>query len=79
MNQIVELQGALDAHGERVEARQTIYVYEALVRLWHWVNAFCIVALCLSGYFIGSPLPSVPGEASQNFQIGRASCRERVS
>ncbi len=70
MNQIVELQGALDAHGERVEARQTIYVYEAPVRLWHWVNAFAIVTLCVSGWFIGSPLPSVPGEASQNFLMG---------
>ncbi len=40
------------------------------MRLWHWVNALCIVVLALTGYFIGSPLPSVPGEASANFLMG---------
>ncbi len=29
--------------GERVAARPTVYVYEAPVRLWHWVNALAIV------------------------------------
>ena len=63
--QIADVQGAYDASGS-VKARslQTIYVYEAPVRLWHWVNALAILVLCVTGYFIGSPLPSVPGEAS---------------
>ena len=30
-----------------------IYVYEAPLRLWHWVNALCIVVLCITGYLIG--------------------------
>ena len=51
--------------------RQTaIYVYEAPVRLWHWVNALAIVLLCVTGYFIGNPLPSMPGEASDNYLMG---------
>lgn len=47
-----------------------IYVYEAPLRLWHWVNALCIVVLCITGYLIGKPPPSVPGEASMNFLFG---------
>ena len=34
------------------------------VRAWHWINALAIVVLAVTGYFIGSPLPSMPGEAS---------------
>lgn len=48
----------------------SVYVYEAPVRIWHWINAAAILVLCISGYFIGSPLPSVPGEASANFLMG---------
>lgn len=47
-----------------------VYVYEAPLRLWHWINAFSIVVLALTGYFIGSPLPSMPGEASDHFLMG---------
>lgn len=61
---------AADAHGEKVIERQSVYVYEAPVRIWHWVNALAILTLALTGYFIGSPLPSVPGEASANFLMG---------
>ena len=32
------------------------YVYEAPVRLWHWINAACILVLAVTGYLIGSPL-----------------------
>lgn len=46
------------------------YVYEAPVRLWHWINAACILVLAVTGYFIGSPLPTQPGEASANFLMG---------
>lgn len=49
---------------------ESVYVYEAPVRLWHWVNALCIVVLGVTGYFIGKPLPSMPGEASDNFLLG---------
>jgi Ni/Fe-hydrogenase 1 B-type cytochrome subunit len=47
-----------------------VFVYEWPVRLWHWVNAFCIVALMITGYLIGSPPPSVGGEASDYFIMG---------
>ncbi|HEV6968822.1 Ni/Fe-hydrogenase, b-type cytochrome subunit [Roseateles sp.] len=49
---------------------KSVYVYEAPVRAWHWVNAAAIVVLALTGYFIGSPLPTQPGEASANFLMG---------
>jgi Ni/Fe-hydrogenase 1 B-type cytochrome subunit len=48
----------------------TVYVYEAPVRLWHWVNALSIVVLCVTGYFIGSPFPTLSGEASAHYLMG---------
>lgn len=39
-----------------------VYVYEAPLRLWHWVNALAIVTLAITGYFIGQPLPTLSGE-----------------
>ncbi|WP_317930513.1 Ni/Fe-hydrogenase, b-type cytochrome subunit [Halioxenophilus sp. WMMB6] len=47
-----------------------VYVYEAPVRLWHWVNALCIVVLGVTGYLIANPLPTLPGEASDHFVMG---------
>lgn len=51
-------------------AQPAIYVYEGPVRLWHWLNALAIMTLALTGYFIGSPLPTLPGEASDHFLMG---------
>lgn len=61
-----------DAEDLARAARQTsVYVYEAPVRIWHWVNAFSILVLCVTGYFIGSPLPSVgQHEAYDQFIFG---------
>lgn len=56
-----------EAHGRAVKA---VYVYEAPVRLWHWINALAITLLAITGWFIASPLPSQPGEASANFLMG---------
>lgn len=47
-----------------------VYVYEAPLRIWHWVNALAITVLAISGYFIASPLPTMPGEASDHFLMG---------
>lgn len=47
-----------------------VYVYQAPVRIWHWINALAIVTLALTGYFIGSPLPTMSGEASDHFLMG---------
>ena len=66
----IQVAGVEDAHGARAVARQTVYVYETPVRVWHWVNALCITVLFVTGYFIASPLPSVPGEASNSFLMG---------
>lgn len=49
---------------------EAVYVYETPLRLWHWINALAITVLAVSGYFIGAPLPSQPGEASANFLMG---------
>lgn len=55
------------AHAKTLTA---VYVYEAPLRLWHWTNALAIVVLAITGYFIGSPLPTQPGEASEHFLMG---------
>ena len=72
-NQATALADATGVDDQAVAAGQSIksvYVYEAPVRLWHWINALSIVVLCITGYFIGSPLPTQPGEASANFLMG---------
>lgn len=61
----------LDINSEEATAAgKTVYVYEAPVRLWHWLNALSIAVLAVTGYLIASPLPSVSGEASDNFLMG---------
>lgn len=49
---------------------RSVYVYEAPVRLWHWLNAACITVLAITGYLIGSPLPTPGGEASSHYLMG---------
>ncbi len=51
-------------------AQPAIYVYEGPVRLWHWINALAIIVLAVTGYFIGEPLPTLSGEASDRFLMG---------
>jgi len=49
----------------------SVYVYEAPVRLWHWTNAAAILVLAVTGYFIGSPPPSMgQSEAYETFVFG---------
>ncbi len=50
--------------------QEAVYVYEGPLRLWHWINALSIIVLAVTGYFIGSPLPSLSGEASDHFLMG---------
>ena len=47
-----------------------IYVYDAAIRIWHWVTMLAIIVLCVTGYFIASPLPSVGGEAHESYLFG---------
>ena len=53
-----------------MEMAPAIYVYEAPVRIWHWINALAITVLAVTGYFIASPLPTMPGEASDHYFMG---------
>jgi hydrogenase/urease accessory protein HupE len=46
------------AHGRNIKS---VYVYEAPVRIWHWINAAVHHRAGLTGYFIGSPLPTHAG------------------
>lgn len=47
-----------------------VYVYDAATRIWHWVTMLCIIVLAVTGYFIGSPPPSLSGEAWGTFLFG---------
>ena len=48
-----------------------VYVWEFPVRLYHWVNALCVVMLCLTGYLIGKPLAiTYSSEAYQQYWFG---------
>lgn len=49
---------------------KAVYVYEAPVRLWHWVTVVTMFLLFATGYLIGKPLPSVGGEASDHYVMG---------
>ncbi len=51
-------------------ASQPVYVFEAPVRVWHWVHALSVVVLSITGYLIANPLPSIGGEASEHFLMG---------
>lgn len=66
--------GALDRivqqSTEVTSPAEKVFVYDGPLRLWHWVNALCIVILCVTGYLIASPPPTVPGEASDHFVLG---------
>ena len=57
-------------HKAGTHKQTSVYVYEAPVRIWHWINAAAITVLAITGYFIGVPLPTMPGEASDNYLMG---------
>ncbi len=67
---MADVTGIDEAAVRQAPRLSAVYVYEAPVRLWHWINALAIVVLAATGYFIGQPLPSVPGEASAHYLMG---------
>jgi Ni/Fe-hydrogenase 1 B-type cytochrome subunit len=67
---MADITGRDDAAVAAAPSVRSVYVYEAPVRLWHWVNALAITVLCVTGYFIGVPLPSLSGEASSHYLMG---------
>jgi Ni/Fe-hydrogenase 1 B-type cytochrome subunit len=42
------------------------YVWELPVRFYHWINALCIVVLCVTGYLIGRP-PAIQSASEASF------------
>ena len=64
------MQGSAASSVVRPEDRQPVYVFEAPVRIWHWLHALSIVVLAVTGYLIANPLPSIGGEASEHFMMG---------
>lgn len=50
---------------------ERVYVWELPVRLYHWVNAACVLCLAVTGYIIGAPF-SIPvrGEAWSSYWFG---------
>lgn len=62
---------ATDADLATIRRHTSVYVYEAPVRLWHWVNAACILVLCVTGWFIANPPPSLQiAEPTHQFTFG---------
>jgi Ni/Fe-hydrogenase 1 B-type cytochrome subunit len=48
-----------------------VHVWELPVRLYHWINMLCIVALCITGFIIGDPPAFMKGtEAYFNYWFG---------
>ena len=49
---------------------EPVYVYEAPVRLAHWVFVIAITVLAVTGYLIGDPISIQQGEATESFFFG---------
>jgi Ni/Fe-hydrogenase 1 B-type cytochrome subunit len=50
---------------------ERVYVWELPVRIYHWVNAACVLTLVATGIIIGRPLAlQVGGEASFSYWFG---------
>ncbi len=47
-----------------------VKIYGPGLRLWHWANAFSILVLVITGYFIGVPPPSAIGDTSTLYVMG---------
>ena len=49
---------------------EAVYVWELPVRLTHWLIVLSIIVLSATGYYIGHPFISVPGQARFHFVMG---------
>ena len=52
------------------EARIPVYVWDLPIRLIHWTLALSLFVLAATGFAIGRPFISVPGEARDHFVMG---------
>lgn len=60
--------------GKEKQKLGKVYVWEAPVRIFHWLNALAIVLLMISGFYIGNPVvsASIPEDAYYSFFMGWA-------
>lgn len=62
---------AFAGNGSRPAEYRRVYVWELPVRVYHWINAVALVALCITGYLIGAPIRAFyAGEAYQQYWFG---------
>ncbi len=62
---------ALDRKATRPVCYHRVYVWEYPVRIFHWLNALCILLLCVTGYLIGAPAELLHStEAYQAYWFG---------
>jgi len=47
-----------------------VYVWQAPVRISHWLIALSIIVLSITGFYIGRPMITVPGPAGESFFMG---------
>ncbi|MGG0717317.1 Ni/Fe-hydrogenase, b-type cytochrome subunit [Robertmurraya massiliosenegalensis] len=61
-----------DVSEQKAKDLGKIYVWEAPVRIFHWINAFTIVILMITGIYIGKPFvsASISGDAYYSFLMG---------
>lgn len=52
----------------RKKRLREVYVWELPVRIYHWLNALCIVILCITGFIIADPL-AIMTETEANFSL----------
>ncbi len=50
--------------------RISVFVFEWPIRLWHWLMVVFLIVLGVTGYFIGSPLPTTTGETGEHYVMG---------
>lgn len=46
------------------------YIWQLPVRVFHWLNAVCVIALFATGLYIGAPLVRSGGEAYESLLMG---------
>ncbi|MCL2310098.1 MAG: Ni/Fe-hydrogenase, b-type cytochrome subunit [Proteobacteria bacterium] len=48
---------------------ESVYVFQAPVRLWHWITVLMMIPLAITGYLIGDPPPAIGGEATFTYMF----------
>lgn len=58
------------AEMRRGDRRVPVYVWDVPTRLFHWMIALSLLVLAATGFHIGHPFVSIPGEARAHFLTG---------